>query len=124
MDIRSPLIPVMLALALVVVAALITFSPGPAPSVPVTPVPTLRPDTPGTLTITTDPPGAEIWLDTDPGPSATTPAMLTLSPITHPVMLRLTGYRDYVTSVAVRPGENVTLAAAMEPEQQEPHLPA
>jgi hypothetical protein len=67
------------------------------------------------LTITSTPPGAEVWIDTDPGPSATTPATLALSPIIHPVMLRHPGYRDYVTSVDVLPGANVTIAVVMEP---------
>ena len=108
-----------LVCALLAAAALILLAPAPAPSSAGVAVPalSLRPDTPGTLTITSVPPGAEIWLDSDPGPSATTPATLTLSPITHPVLLRLAGYREYGTSVAVRPGENMTLAVAMEPER-------
>lgn len=86
-------------------------SDNPAPAAP------LRPDTAGTLMVTSVPPGAEIWLDSDPGPSGTTPAILTLSPITHPVMVRLSGYRDHVTSVAIRPGQNTTLNVAMVPER-------
>ncbi len=91
-------------------------APGPAAATgPAVPAPSLRPDTPGTLTITSSPPGAAVWIDTDPGPSGTTPATLTLSPITHPVMLRYPGYRDYVTSVEVRPGSTVTLSVELEP---------
>lgn len=105
-------------------AAAVFTAPAPAPSaeasVPVpadTPVPvaSLRPDTPGTLPVISDPPGAEVRLDSDPGPSATPPATLPVSPITHPVMVRLTGFRDHVTSVAVRPGEHAMPAAALVP---------
>ena len=108
-----------LVCALLAAAALILLAPAPAPSSAgvVVPALSLRPDTPGTLTITPVPPGAEIWPDFSSGPSATTPATLTLSPITHPVLLRLAGYREYGTSVAVRPGGNLTLAVAMEPER-------
>ena len=82
------------------------------PTAPVTPVP---PDTPGTLTITSTPPGAEVWIDTDPAPSGTTPATLSLSPIGHPLMLKYPGYREYVTSVDIPPGSNVSLSVQMEP---------
>ena len=114
-----------LAVALLLAAAILVLSPAPepapapaglpSPTGPTLPAPSLRADIPGTLTITSRPPGAAVWIDTDPGPSATTPATLTLSPITHPVLLRYPGYRDYLTSVTVLPGANVTLAVAMEP---------
>ena len=126
-----------LVVALLVAAAILVLSPAPepvptpaglpsptgpasiaSPALPAGPasaVPSLRSDTPGTLTITSSPPGAAVWIDTDPGPSATTPATLTLSPITHPVLLRYPGYRDYVTSVKVRPGVKGTLDVVMEP---------
>jgi len=109
-----------IAVAVLAAAAFIILPPAPvAPAsvpVPAGPAPpALRPGTPGMLTITSTPPGAEVWIDTDPGPSATTPATLALSPIIHPVMLRHPGYRDYVTSVDVLPGANVTIAVVMEP---------
>jgi hypothetical protein len=106
-----------LAVALLLAAVVIALPPAPvpAPAGPASPAPSLRPDTPGTLTITSHPSGAAIWIDTDPGPSTTTPATLTLSPITHPVLLRHPGYRDYETSVEVRPGATISLAVEMEP---------
>lgn len=79
---------------------------------PFTPVPV---DFPRTLTITSSPPGAEVWVDTDPAPSGTTPATLSLSPIGHPLMLKYPGYREYVTNVDIPPGTNVSLSVQMEP---------
>lgn len=103
-------------------AVLIGLTPAPVvqASVPVpagTPVSSLslRSDAPGVLVVTSVPPGAEVWLDSDPGPSAATPATLTLSPITHPVMVRLAGYRDFVTSVRIEPDADITLAATLVP---------
>jgi hypothetical protein len=91
-------------------------TPGPViPTVtaaPLTPVPS---DFPGRLNITSTPPGAEVWIDTDPAPSATTPASIPLSPITHPLMLRHPGYRDYVTSISILPGSTVSLSVQLEP---------
>lgn len=84
----------------------------PAPAAPLTPVPV---DFPGRLDITSTPAGAEVWIDTDPFPSWTTPASIPLSPITHPLMLRHPGYKDYVTSVAIPPGSTVSLSVQMEP---------
>ena len=77
-----------------------------------TPVPA---DFPGRLAITSTPPGAEIWLDTDPAPSATTPVSIPLSPITHPLRLRHPGYKDYVTSVTIPSGSTVSLSVRLEP---------
>jgi hypothetical protein len=107
-----------LGAAVIIATAPVPVAPSPGPVTSVTPAPaaSLRPDTPGTLAVTSVPPGAEIWLDTDPGPSGTTPARFTLSPITHPVMVRLAGYRDHVTSVAIRPGQNATLDVTLVPE--------
>lgn len=84
----------------------------PFTAAPLTPFPS---DFPGQLDITSTPPGAAIWIDTDPSPSATTPASIPLSPITHPLMLRHPGYKDYVTSVAIRPGSTVNLSVRLEP---------
>ena len=90
--------------------------PGPtvttSPAAPPAPVPV---DFPGMLAITSTPPGAEVWLDTDPALSWTTPASIPLSPITHPLMLRHLGYKDYVTSVAIPPGSTVSLSVQMGP---------
>jgi len=83
-----------------------------APAAPLTPVPS---DFPGRLTITSTPSGAAVWLDTDSAPSWTTPASIPLSPITHPLMLRHPGYKDYVTSVSIMPGSNVSLSVPLEP---------
>jgi hypothetical protein len=91
-------------------------TPGPivttVPAAPLTPFPS---DFPGRLNITSTPPGAAVWLDTDPAPSATTPASIPLSPITHPLMLRHPGYKDYVTSVSIPPGSTVSLSVQLEP---------
>jgi hypothetical protein len=83
-----------------------------ATAAPLTPVPS---DFPGRLDITSIPAGAAVWIDTDPAPSATTPASIPLSPITHPLMLRHPGYKDCVTSVAIPPGSTVSLSARLEP---------
>jgi len=67
------------------------------------------------LDITSTPPGAAVWIDTGPTPSWTTPASIPLSPITHPLMIRHPGYKDYVTSVSIPPGSTVSLSVQMQP---------
>ncbi len=84
---------------------------------PTTPVTTVPADLAGRLSITSTPPGAAVYLDTDAAPSGATPAVFTLSPITHPIMLRLSGYKDYVTSVRIPPGSLVSFYAELEPAE-------
>lgn len=81
-------------------------------TVPETPVPA---DLVGMLNITSTPPGAEVFFDTDVTPSGTTPSVFTLSPITHPLMLKRPGYKDYVTSVTIPAGSLVSFSVHLEP---------
>ena len=127
MQARNLILLLCLAVAVLVVAVTIAPSSVPAlfregtttgpvvstgPPTPVTPLPA---DFPGRLNITSTPSGAAVYIDTYPTPSGTTPASFPLSPITHPLMLRHPGYRDYGTSVTIRPGSLVTLSVQMEP---------
>lgn len=115
MKLRVPSVIVLPALFLILLVALagcISQAP-PATSVPA--------DFPGMLNITSTPSGAAVYIDTGATPSGTTPAVFTLSPITHPIMLRFPGYRDYATSVIIPPGSHVSFSAQMEPAS--PALP-
>jgi hypothetical protein len=120
MKIRVPPVVVLPALFLILVvppAGCISQAP-PSTSTPsAKPVPA---DLAGMLNITSTPPGAAVYIDTDATPSGTTPAVFTLSPITHPIMLKRPGYRDYVTSVIIPPGSRVSFSAQLEPALDSP----
>lgn len=113
---RVPMGMVLPALFLILAVALTgCISPG-TPTAPTPSATTVPADLAGMLIITSNPSGAAVYIDTDAIPSGTTPAVFTLSPITHPIMLRCPGYRDYATSVIIQPGSRVSFSAQMEPD--------
>ena len=123
MKLRVPPVIVLPALFIIIVVALAGCTSQVPPATPApfaTPVPA---DLAGMLNITSIPPGAAVYIDTDPSPSGATPAVFTLSPITHPIMLKKSGYTDYVTSVIIPPGSQVSFSAQLEPVTQVIPLP-
>jgi hypothetical protein len=78
--------------------------------------PTLRPSPPaprstGTVTVTSNPPAAQVYVDGMY--QGTAPLTVTLYPGTHAFRLSLAGYNDYSTSVYVNANTNQNLNAAM-----------
>jgi len=67
----------------------------------------------GSISVTSSPTGARIWLDgSDTGKNA--PYTLTsVPPGTHTVSLKLSGYNDYSTSVSVTSGQTSTVAGTL-----------
>lgn len=123
MKLRVPPWIVLPVFFLILVVALAGCSSQVIPATPTssaTPVPS---DLPGMLNITSIPPGAAVYIDTDATPSGTTPAIFTLSPINHPILLKYPGYRDYFTSVFIPPGSRVSFSAQLESDSPAVEVP-
>jgi hypothetical protein len=85
---------------------------------------TTQPETSGSLSVTTDPAGATIYIDgAQQGISpATIPG---LSPGSHTILLKLDGYQDRSAPVTIAAGQTQTLSSALSPAgTPQPVLPA
>jgi serine/threonine-protein kinase len=65
-----------------------------------------------TATVTSDPPGAAIFVDSK-DTLHVTPSQITLEKGTHTILVRKTGYLDETTSVTGQPGQTVHLASTL-----------
>jgi hypothetical protein len=66
----------------------------------------------GTVNVTSNPDGAEVYADGQFVGSC--PAVLKLKPGKHTVSVKLSGYRDWSREISVEPGSEVRLAATLE----------
>jgi hypothetical protein len=67
----------------------------------------------GSLDVSSDPPGAEIWLDEADTTYVTHHLFTGINPGVYPVKLTLAGYYDFETTVTVLPGMTTTLAPTL-----------
>jgi PKD repeat protein len=113
-----------------------TLTPTPVPStVPASPAPVVTTEVPaanatpetvqipamtpgtGTLSVDTNPTGADVFIDDVP--RGTTPATITdLSAGSHTLRLELKGYTNMTVPVQITEGQTTTMAATLPPEQQ------
>jgi hypothetical protein len=77
-------------------------------------VPGVAPGSTGTVQVNSDPSGANIFLDN--ACQGITPFTLNNVPAgTHSLLIRLTGYNDYTTSLTIAPGQAVSVQATLVP---------
>jgi serine/threonine-protein kinase len=70
--------------------------------------------TPGTVTLASDPAGAEVWLDGQ-GTGERTPAEIEVSAGKHDIALKLTGHVDWTHELEIAPGRQVVLEPSLKP---------
>jgi hypothetical protein len=77
-------------------------------------IPATSPSGQGTLQVTSDPLGANIFLDNVC--RGVTPLTITsIDAGTHTLLLRLQGYNDYSSPVTIAPGQSIQVQAALSP---------
>jgi hypothetical protein len=79
--------------------------------------------TSGAISITTNPSGAEVWIDNEM--KGASPAMISaLSPGTHALMLRKTGYQNISTTFIIESGQTRDYSTGLIPAAKSPGFPA
>jgi hypothetical protein len=77
----------------------------------------------GAISITTSPPGAEVWIDNEM--KGASPAVISaLSPGTHALALRKTGYQNISTTFIIESGQTRDYSTGLIPAAKSPGFPA
>jgi hypothetical protein len=77
----------------------------------------------GAISITTSPAGAEVWIDNEM--KGLSPAVISaLSPGTHPLALRKTGYQNISTTFIIESGQTREYSTGLAPVAKSPGFPA
>jgi hypothetical protein len=82
-----------------------------------------NPVTSGAISINTTPAGAEVWIDNEM--KGASPAVISgLSPGTHALMLRKTGYQNISTTFIIESGQTRDYSTGLIPTAKSPGFPA
>jgi len=75
--------------------------------------------TTGSISVSSSPTGAEVWLDGVDQQTATNTVLSDIAPGTHTIRLMKTGYLDVIQTIAVTAGETTTTSCSMTPTPPE-----